>query len=182
MDVLRYAKVPVSALQIEHHPYLVQPNLLSLAKQEGIAVTAYSSFGPQSFVELDWEKAKQLKPLFEHPVIVEIAKKHNKAPAQVLLRWATQRGLAVIPKSNSPERLKQNLDSLGFDLDEAEIKAISSLDQGIRFNEPVDVSASVSQRVFELIPSSVSWHSSHLRLNGVFWELVMCLYVKYCYR
>ncbi|KAF9449814.1 D-xylose reductase [Macrolepiota fuliginosa MF-IS2] len=138
MDVLRYAKVPVSALQIEHHPYLVQPNLVSLAKQEGIAVTAYSSFGPQSFVELDWEKAKSLKPLFEHSLIVELAKKYGKTPAQVLLRWATQRGLAVIPKSNSPSRLAQNLDCFSFNLEKSEIKAISALDAGIRFNEPVD--------------------------------------------
>lgn len=140
MDVLRYAKVPVSVLQIEHHPYLVQTNLTSLAKQEGIAVTAYSSFGPQSFVELDWDKAKKLKPLFEHPTIVKIAQSHNKTPAQVLLRWATQRGLAVIPKSNDVNRLKQNLDSLGFDLTKHEIESISALDEGIRFNEPVDVS------------------------------------------
>jgi len=138
MDTLRYAKVPVSVLQIEHHPYLVQPNLISLAKQEGIAVTAYSSFGPQSFIELDWEKAKNLQPLFVHPVITGIAAKHGKTTAQVLLRWATQRGLAIIPKSNSPRRLLENLNSLDFNLDEAEIKAISGLDQGIRFNEPVD--------------------------------------------
>lgn len=144
MDLLRSAKIPVSVLQIEHHPYLVQPNLISLCKQEGIAVTAYSSFGPQSFVELDWEKAKTLKPLFEHDLIKGIAAKHNKTPAQVLLRWATQRGLAVIPKSNTPSRLAQNLDVVGFDLTEEEIQSISKLDAGIRFNEPVDVSVSPS--------------------------------------
>jgi len=138
MDVLRYAKVPVSVLQIEHHPYLVQPNLVSLAQQEGIAITAYSSFGPQSFVELDWDKAKNLQPLFVHPTINDIAKKHGKTTAQVLLRWASQRGLAIIPKSNSHQRLLENLNSFDFNLDDAEIKAISSLDQGIRFNEPVD--------------------------------------------
>ena len=58
--------------------------------------------------------------LFEHPVIAGLAKKYGKTPAQVLLRWATQRGLAVIPKSNNPERLKQNLEVTGFDMEKAE--------------------------------------------------------------
>lgn len=137
MDLLRSAKVPVSVLQIEHHPYLTQPNLVNLCKQEGIAVTAYSSFGPQSFVELDWEKALKLKPLFEHDLIKSIAAKHNRTTGQILLRWATQRGLAVIPKSNNPKRLAENLDVVSFNLTEDEIKAISALDAGIRFNDPV---------------------------------------------
>lgn len=138
MDLLRYAKVRPAALQIEHHPYLVQPNLIKLAQREGIAVTAYSSFGPQSFLELDFKKANNTPTLFEHPTIKIIADKHAKTPAQVLLRWATQRGLAVIPKSNSPERLVQNLDVNGFDLAEAELDDISGLDRNLRFNDPMD--------------------------------------------
>lgn len=117
LDLLRYAKIRPATLQIEHHPYLVQPTLLQLAKAEGITVTAYSSFGPSSFLELDWQSAKDTPLLFEHPDVVAAAKKHDKTPAQVLLRWATQRGLAVIPKSNNQGRLLQNLDVTSFDLD-----------------------------------------------------------------
>ena len=58
----------------------------------------------------------------------------------MLLRWATQRGVAVIPKSNNPERLKQNLDVTGWDLEKNEIEEISGLDQNLRFNDPVNVS------------------------------------------
>jgi D-xylose reductase len=140
LDLLRYAKIRPATLQIEHHPYLVQPTLLKLAGSEGIAVTAYSSFGPQSFIELEWQKAKDTPVLFEHPTVVALAKKYNKTPAQVLLRWATQRGLAVIPKSNNPKRLKQNLEVTGFDLDHCELYSISSLDRHLRFNNPTDVS------------------------------------------
>ncbi|PMD38036.1 putative NAD(P)H-dependent D-xylose reductase xyl1 [Hyaloscypha variabilis F] len=138
LDLLRYAKIRPATLQIEHHPYLVQPTLLQLAKSEGIAVTAYSSFGPQSFIELEWQKAKDTPVLFEHPVVVAIAEKHKKTPAQVLLRWATQRGLAVIPKSNNPERLHANLDVTSFDLSESELESISGLDRHLRFNNPTD--------------------------------------------
>ena len=140
LDLLRYAKIRPATLQIEHHPYLVQPTLLKLAEAEGIKVTGYSSFGPQSFLELGWDKAKDTPVLFEHKTITSLAEKYNKTPAQILLRWATQRGVAVIPKSNNPKRLEQNLDVTSFDLTKEEIESISALDRGLRFNNPTDVS------------------------------------------
>ncbi|KXT17496.1 hypothetical protein AC579_3218 [Pseudocercospora musae] len=138
LDVERYAKVMPQTLQIEHHPYLVQQDLLDLCKSREIAVTAYSSFGPQSFLELNMQKAKDTPLLFEHSDIKSIADKHNKSPAQILLRWATQRGIAVIPKSNNQSRLAQNLDVCSFDLSDAEIQQISALDKGLRFNNPLN--------------------------------------------
>jgi diketogulonate reductase-like aldo/keto reductase len=176
LDLLRYAKIRPATLQIEHHPYLVQPTLLQLAKSEGIAVTAYSSFGPQSFIELEWQKAKDTPVLFEHPVVVAIAEKHKKTPAQVLLRWATQRGLAVIPKSNNPERLHANLDVTSFDLSESELESISGLDRHLRFNNPTDVSPYPLLPFFILklpwlavgrgwLTRTVSRHPAHLRID-----------------
>jgi D-xylose reductase len=140
-DMLRYAKIKPATLQIEHHPYLVQNDLLRLAKNEGIAVTAYSSFGPASFQEFNMEHASKIQPLLSHDVIGDVAKKHGKSNAQVLLRWATQRGLAVIPKSNRVENMKSNLEALAFDLSEDEIKQISALDINTRFNQPSNVSS-----------------------------------------
>ena len=74
--------------------------------------------------------------LLESKMIGDIAAKHGKTPAQVLLRWATQRGVAVIPKSNNQGRLAQNLDVLGFELEQKEIEQITGLDIGLRFNDP----------------------------------------------
>ncbi|KAF7545608.1 hypothetical protein G7Z17_g9048 [Cylindrodendrum hubeiense] len=138
-DLQRYARHPVSALQIEHHPYLVQPGLTALAQENNIAVTAYSSFGPQSFVELPGifsKRTQDVEPLLETKLIKDLADKYSKTPAQILLRWATQRSIAVIPKSNNPGRLAQNLDVLSFDLAEEEIESIAGLDKGLRFNDP----------------------------------------------
>jgi len=138
LDLLRYAKIRPAVLQIEHHPYLVQTNLLKLAKDEGIAVTAYSTFGPSSFLELGWQKAHDTPLLFDHPTVTGIAKKHEKSPAQVILRWVTQRGLAIIPKSKTQDYLKQNLNTTDFDLADSELEEISSLDRNLRFNNPTD--------------------------------------------
>ena len=140
MDLLRYAKIKPATLQIEHHPYLTQEGLVNLVHDEGIAVTAYSSFGPQSFLELNMKRAKDTPLLFDNPTIKKIADKHGKTPAQILLRWATQRDVAVIPKSNNPGRLAQNLDVTGWNLEKDEIEAVSGLNQGLRFNDPPNVS------------------------------------------
>lgn len=139
-DLLRYAKIKPAVLQIEHHPYLAQRGLLKYAQSQGIAITAYSSFGPQSFLELEMKAAKDAPLLFDNPMIKEVADKHKKTPAQVLLRWATQRGVAVIPKSNNPGRLAQNLDITSWNLSKAELDAISGLDKNLRFNDPLNVS------------------------------------------
>lgn len=135
MDLLRYAKVPPSVLQIEHHPYYVQQKLLDFCKEQNIAVTAYSSFGPMSYLELEQKLAHGTSPLLEHATITKIAESHKKTPSQVLLRWATQRGIAVIPKSNNQGRLKQNLECCDFDLTDAEISEISGLDKDLKFND-----------------------------------------------
>ena len=139
MDLLRYAKITPATLQIEHHPYLTQEGLVKLAQDHGIAVTAYSSFGPLSFIELDMQRAKDTPLLFDNPTIKSMAEKHGKTPAQILLRWATQRNIAVIPKSNNPSRLAQNLDVTSFDLSKSELEEISGLNKNLRFNDPLNV-------------------------------------------
>lgn len=138
-DIQRYARYPISSLQIEHHPYLVQPELIQMASEEKIAVTAYSSFGPQSFLELPpafRARAQDIPLLFDVDGVKKAAERTGRSPAQVLLRWATQRGIAVIPKSNNESRLKQNLEATDFDLTKEELEAISALDKGLRFNDP----------------------------------------------
>ncbi|PKY04918.1 aldo/keto reductase family protein [Aspergillus campestris IBT 28561] len=138
MDLLRYASIVPATLQIEHHPYLVQSRLVEYAQRNGITVTGYSSFGPSSFVELEVKNAVDATILFQHETVKSIAAAKKRTPAQVLLRWATQRGIAVIPKSSSSTRMAENLDVTGWDLEEKEIEAISALDRGLRFNDPLN--------------------------------------------
>lgn len=89
-------------------------------------------------MELKVNKALTAVSLFEHDVIKKIAQAHNKSAGEVLLRWATQRGLAIIPKSSKPERLTSNLHINSFDLTQEDLETISSLDLGLRFNDPWD--------------------------------------------
>lgn len=75
--MLRYAKHEPQVLQVELHPFLTQEGLVNLCNTLGIAVTAYSSFGPQSYLELGM--AKNSSSLLEHDLITEIATTYKKS-------------------------------------------------------------------------------------------------------
>ena len=107
-------------------------------------MTAYSSFGPLGFRVFQSAKSLNTQPLFTHPAVVAIAAAHPSAtPAQVVLRWAVQRGLAIIPKADAEDMMRENLAcaGAGLELSEEEMQTISGLDMGLRFNDPADVSA-----------------------------------------
>lgn len=137
-DLVSHSKIPPAVLQIEHHPYLIQKDLITWVQNQGIAITAYSTFGPQSFLEMGHETAQNTPLLLEHKTVAEIANKHSRTPGQVILRWCVQRNIAVIPKSNNQGRLEQNLQCSEFKLSDQEVEQISGLDKGLRFNNPVE--------------------------------------------
>lgn len=111
-----------------------QPELIDFCKSEGITVTAYSPLGSKGIASLNKMAGveRELPDLMDVPEVKEIAKAHNKSPAQVLLRWILDCGLATIPKSTNPKRLKENLNIFDFKLSEDEIEKIKSLDANIR--------------------------------------------------
>lgn len=70
--------------------------------------------------------------LLEIPEVVAIAQRVNKTPAQVLLRWILERGVAPIPKSTNPTRLQENLNLYDFSLTEEDLETLKGLDKGFR--------------------------------------------------
>lgn len=133
-DLLSYAKVPPTVLQVESHPLLVQAKLLRFCQEHNIAYTAFSPLGSNSYVELGM--ATDGDSLLANRAVGEIASKHSRTPAQILLRWGVQRGTSVIPKTSRKERLAENLAVFDFELSEEEMRTISSMDAGRRFNDP----------------------------------------------
>lgn len=133
-DLLTYATVRPSVLQVESHPYLTQEKLLRYCQQERIAYTAFSPLGAGSYVPLGMAQASD--SVLEQPIIHEISNRHQKTPAQVVLRWGVQRGTAVIPKTSRLERLRENISLYDFQLSGDEMKQIASLDRHQRYNDP----------------------------------------------
>lgn len=105
--------------QIELHPHLQQHALREFHAEQGIATEAWSPLG-------------QGKGLLEVTAIVAIAQKHNRTPAQVVLRWHLQIGNVVIPKSVTPSRIRENIEVFDFTLDTEDLAAISALNEDRR--------------------------------------------------
>ena len=133
-DLLSYARIRPSVLQVESHPFLTQERLLRYCQQEGIAFTAFSPLGPASYYSLGM--ANPSDSLLDNPIIQCIGIERGKSAAQVLLRWGIQRGTSVIPKTTDVERMKENLNVFDFELSDADMRTISGFNQNRRFNDP----------------------------------------------
>lgn len=105
-------------LQVERHPFLSQMELLDYCREHGIALQAYSPL---------------MQGGLDQPVLLRLAEQYGRTPAQVVLRWHTQREVAVIPKSVTPRRQAENLDVFGFSLREEDMAAIDAMNRDQRF-------------------------------------------------
>lgn len=124
-ELLQHTEVVPAVNQVEFHPFLYdqQSEILLYCKQKGITLEAYSPLA----------HAHKL----EDPIITEVAAKYNKTNAQVLLRWAIQKGGVAIPKSTNEKRMKENISVFDFKLEEGDIKKLDSLGQNLRTcNDP----------------------------------------------
>jgi diketogulonate reductase-like aldo/keto reductase len=114
----KYAHVTPAINQVELHVFLQQPELIQYCEDHQIAVEAYSPLA----------HARKMN----NTVIMEIAKKHGKSYAQIMLRWDIQKGLIVIPKSVTMERIRENFAVFDFELDAEDMKQLAKQNQNLR--------------------------------------------------
>jgi 2,5-diketo-D-gluconate reductase A len=117
-DLVSATGIVPTVNQVELHPYLAQTHLVEAMQARHITVTAWSPLA----------KAEALVD----PVITAIANRLQVSTAQTVLRWHLQRGIVVIPKTVSPERMRNNRQLFGFELSPEDLAAIDRLDRGYR--------------------------------------------------
>lgn len=118
VDLLSYAKVAPVLNQIELHPKLAQKDVRSFCEQYDIKIQAWSPL--------------MQGQLLTHPVIEEIAQKHGKSTAQVILRWDIQQAILLVVKSVHKERMLSNADVFDFTLDQTDLEKLDRLNEGLR--------------------------------------------------
>lgn len=119
--IMNECEVIPTVNQVECHPYLQQTELKEFCKEHGILFEAYSPLMNGTKVLQD-------------PLIQEIANQHGKTPAQVILRWHLQSDVVAIPKSVNPSRINENLNVFDFELSNADLNKIATLDRNERHN------------------------------------------------
>ena len=113
-------------IQVEAHPYYTQKELRKTLDKYGIRLMSWYPLGHGD------------KSLIIEPVFAELGEKYGKTPAQVILRWHTQMGFAVIPGSRNVDHIRDNLNILDFELTDEEMKDIAKLDKDQRYYHRTD--------------------------------------------
>lgn len=129
--LLAGARIRPVVNQIECHPYLQQRRLIDFCQRNRIDVTAYSPLGSPD--RPDRLKQDGEPTLMREPTVLRLAEQYRASPAQVLLGWAIDKGIIVIPKSSSPERLKENLEAADMHLKPEDLERIDRLDRHRRY-------------------------------------------------
>ena len=125
--LLDEGEVPPAVNQIEAHPYLTQEKLRAFGESHGIVTEAWSPIGRGR--------------VLDDPVIGEIAARLERTPAQVVLRWHLQLGSVIFPKSTHRGRIQENFELFDFELSDADVEKISSLNRDERVGPDPDTFA-----------------------------------------
>ncbi|EIW63201.1 Aldo/keto reductase [Trametes versicolor FP-101664 SS1] len=116
LEEIRSAGLPMPSVnQIELHPLCQQKPIVTYCREHGIVVQAYSPL---------------IRGQMDHPVFTNLAAKHGRDPAQVLLRWSLQNGFVPLPKSATPARIQTNAELYDFALDAEDMALLDGLDRG----------------------------------------------------
>jgi diketogulonate reductase-like aldo/keto reductase len=116
-ELLAVCTVVPAVNQVEFNPFCFQWELLDFCREHGIQLQAYCPL----------VRGKHL----HHPTLVTVAGKHRRSVPQVLLRWALQHGVAVIPKASQPEHIRQNFEIFDFELPEEDMTKLDSLNENM---------------------------------------------------
>ena len=116
-ELLNHCSIVPAVNQIELHPfcYRYRAEVIKICQQAKITVVAYSPL----------TKGRRL----DHPLLLSLSKKYHKSPAQLLIRWALQADLVVIPKSSKPERILENTEIFDFEIAEEDFSQLLNLDE-----------------------------------------------------
>jgi diketogulonate reductase-like aldo/keto reductase len=127
LEELRHADVVPAVDQVEFHPFVFDPELLSYCTRLGIRLEAWSPL----------TRARRL----DHPVIQTVAAAHHRTPAQVLVRWGLEHEVLEIPKSVHADRIRENAQVFDFSLSPAEVASLDALRGGPRVGmwNPTDI-------------------------------------------
>ncbi|PGY08516.1 aldo/keto reductase [Bacillus sp. AFS031507] len=116
IDLIIHNEVIPAVNQVETHPFNQQIESAQFMKENHVQIQSWGPF------------AEGKNDIFQNEVLVSIAEKHNQSVAQVILRWLTQRGIVVIPKSVRKERIIENFNIFDFELSQEDMEKISTLD------------------------------------------------------
>lgn len=123
-EILKNFKIKPVVNQIELHPFFIQEELRNFCKENNIQIESWSPIVRGR--------------ILNESIVLKLSEKYKKTPAQIIIRWHIENNLVVIPKSATPERIKENFDVFDFELSAADVSLISSMNKNMRIGPDPD--------------------------------------------
>lgn len=121
---MKECEIKPHVIQMEAHPYYMDTETIGMLQGCGCRVMAWYPLGHGD------------KALLQEPVFASLAEKYGKSSAQIILRWHVQMGNQIIPGSINPDHIKANADIFDFELTDAEMAEIATLNKNVRYYNP----------------------------------------------
>ena len=140
LNILSFCKIKPVINEVEFNPYLYQKELKEFCDKEDIKIFAYNPLVKGVYCKTYQKMIEEKKlDLLNEDVIKELAKKYGKTSGQIILNWYVYLGLIVIPGTSKPERMKENLAAVTFEMKKEDYEALSKFDKTFRFCIPFDL-------------------------------------------
>ena len=140
-NILTFCKIKPAFNEVEFHPYLYQKELKKFCDKENIVLLAYNPLVLGGYCKERHSKVMEERKLnlLNEELVLNLAKKYNRTPGQIILNWHMQLGVIPIPGTSNPNRMKENLKALEFKLEEEDVKSLGKFDnKQFRFCDSIE--------------------------------------------
>ena len=138
--ILSFCKIKPVIDEVEFNPYLYQKDLKEFCDKEDIKIFAYNPLVKGVYCKTYEKEIEEKKlDLLNEDIVKVLAKKYDKTPGQIILNWYNYVGVIVIPGTSKPERMKENLAAITFEMEKEDYEALSKLNKTFRFCVPFDL-------------------------------------------
>ena len=133
LNLLSFCKIKPVANQVEFHPFYYQENLKQFCDKENIALIAYYPLGKGNGARKYIEEHKGEMDIFKQKEVLDLVNKYKKTPGQIILNWIVKQDIIAIPGTSKTDRMKENIESLYFEMDKEDMKSLCKFGKKIKF-------------------------------------------------
>ena len=133
LNLLSFCRIKPVADEVEYHPYFYQKALKDFCDKENIALIAYYPLAKGNGAKTYIKEHNGEMDIFKERVVEDLVEKYNKTPGQIILNWHAVQGVIAIPGTSNPNRFKENLAALDFQIDEDEVENLGKFGKKMKF-------------------------------------------------
>ena len=133
LNLLSFCRIKPVADEVEYHPYYYQKALKDFCDKENIALIAYYPLAKGNGAKNYIKEHNGEMDIFKERVVEDLVEKYNKTPGQIILNWHAVQGVIAIPGTSNPNRFKENLAALDFQIDEDEVENLGKFGKKMKF-------------------------------------------------